>query len=524
VAGLGRASTNTAAANTMKKSSVAILSVVTGILMGCALALVAPSGDFSRSWLVFGLISVLACTGLAFAWRGVGGGRGLAWMLILAFGLRIATAAALQLTLPLFGNGSDPELNGYLFYDAYARDQAAWTLAATDQPVTAAFSGEYANRDQYGGLLAISTLVYRTFSPDAQRPLLAVLFGAFFYSLGLPFFVSAVRSRWGAFAAAVAGWIFTLYPQSVLLGASQMREPFLMGAIALATWAALQKPKEKIVSLIVLAFSLAWMALISSRIAVAAGGVLLVWLALDWLNKLPPRWQRWSWLAFGLAGMLIVAASWEWLRWSGDWDIKLLQMGSGMIDKRLDELPAILRLPFIIAYGIAQPVLPAALADAALPLRQAISILWSVGWYALAPLLVFALFTVWRAQPESDRRVLAWLAISALLWTVISSVRGGGDQWDNPRYRTLFLPWMGLLAGWSWQWARERQNHWLGRLYEVALVFIAAFTLWYLSRYAHWFGSLPFWGVVAGVVFLSAAIIGSGWWHDRSLTRHREKL
>ena len=508
----------------MKKSSVLIFSALAGTLVGCGLALAVPSGLFLRSWLVYGLISVLACAGLAFAWRGVGGGRGLAWMLILSFSLRITTAAALQLALPSFGNGSEPELNGYIFYDAYARDQAAWTLARTDQPVTAAFNGEYVNQDQYGGLLAISTLVYRTLSPDAQRPLLTVLLGAFFYTLGLPFLFSAVRSRWGAFAAGVAGWIYALYPQSVLLGASQMREPFLMGAIALASWAVLQLPKKKVASLVVLAASLAWMALLSSRIAVAAGGVLLIWLALDWMNKIPPRWQRWSWLAFGLAGLLIVAASWEWLRWSGDWDIKMLQMGSGMIDKRLDELPAVLRLPFIIAYGIAQPVLPAALADTALPLRQAISILWAVGWYALAPLLVFAQFTVWRARPESDRRVLVWLALSALLWTVISSARGGGDQWDNPRYRTLFLPWMGLLAGWSWQWARERQNHWLGRVYAVALVFIAAFTLWYLGRYANWFGGLPFWPVVAGVVIISAAIIGGGWWRDRSLTRHREKL
>ncbi|HWQ04875.1 MAG TPA: hypothetical protein VN452_05930 [Longilinea sp.] len=508
----------------MKNSYLFIISAVTGILMGWGLALVAPAGDFIRSWLVYGLISVLACACLAFAWRGVAGGRGLAWMLILAFGLRIAAAAALQLTLPVFGNGSEPELNGYIFYDAYARDQAAWTLARTDQPVMAAFSGEYVNQDQYGGLLAISTLAYRALSPDAQRPLLTVLLGAFFYSLGLPFLVSAIRSRWGTFAAGVAGWIYALYPQSVLLGASQMREPFLMGSIALASWAVIRFSKMKVVPLVVLAVSLAWMALLSSRIAIAAGGVLLIWLALDWMNKMPPRWQRWSWLVFGLAGILIVAGSWEWLRWSGDWDIKLLQMGSGMIDKRLDELPAALRLPFIIAYGIAQPVLPAALADAALPLRQAISILWAIGWYALAPLLVFALFTVWRAQAESDRRALVWLALSTLLWTVISSARGGGDQWDNPRYRTLFLPWMGLLAGWSWQWARKQHNQWLGRVYAVAMVFIAAFTLWYLSRYAHWFGGLPFWGVVVGVVIISVAIFGGGWWRDRSLTRHREKL
>lgn len=493
-------------------------------MIGAVLALAGPAGTFVRSWLIYGLLSILACLGLAWAWQGLGRGRGLAWMLALAFVLRIAAGAALQAALPLYGNGSEPELHGYLFYDAFARDRAGWALANNEQPILAAFSGEYANQDQYGGLLAISALAYRLLSPDAHRQLLPVLLGAFSYALGLPFLVSAVRSRWGGFAAATAGWIYALYPQSILLGASQMREPFLMGAIALATWAVMTFSQKKWTALATLAGSLAWMALISSRIAAAAGGVLLVWLALEQMKRLPQRLQRWSWLALALAGVVIAVGSWEWLRWSGNWDIRLLQMGSGMVDKRLEELPEALRLPFVILYGIAQPVLPAAVADAALPLRQAISILWAVGWYALAPLLVFAFFACWRAQSQTDRRTLAWLALAALLWTIVSSARGGGDQWDNPRYRTLFLPWMGVLAGWAWQWARERRNRWLGRVYAVALVFIAAFQLWYLGRYAHWFGGLPFWVVVAAVVLSSAAIIAGGCWRDRSLTRQREKL
>ena len=195
-----------------------------------------------------------------------------------------------------------------------------------------------------------------------------------------------------------------------------------------------------------------------------------------------------------------------------------------MVDKRLGELPEVLRLPFVLAYGVAQPVLPAAVADVTIPLRQAISILWAVGWYALAPLLLFALFAVWRARPTAERLVLVWLALAALLWTLLSALRGGGDQWDNPRYRTIFLPWMGLLAGWAWQWARERGNPWLGRVYALAAVFIGGFMLWYLGRYAGWFGGLPFWNVVVGVVLISAAIVAAGWWRDRSLTRRREKL
>lgn len=508
----------------MKKSTLLLVSIGFGILTGGLLALAFPSGAWLRSWLAYGAVCVPACAALVLAWRGLGAGRGLAWMLVLAFGLRVVFGAALQALLPLHGNGSEPELHGYLFYDAYARDQAAWNLAQSGQSLAAAFDGEYADDDQYGGLLALSALVYRALSSDAERPLLTVMLGAFIYALGLPFLVAAIRTRWGEFSAAVAGWIYALYPQSLLLGASQMREPFLMGALALATWAVVRLTGKKWIAIGVLAALLAGAAMISWRIALAGSGVLLAWLVLEQAKRLGPRLQRWGWLALILAGVVIVFASWEWLTASGAWDIKLLQAGSGMVDKRLDELPEVLRLPFILAYGVAQPVLPAAVADATIPLRQTISILWAIGWYALAPLLLFALFAVWRAQPPAERLVLAWLALAALLWTLISALRGGADQWDNPRYRTIFLPWMGLLAGWAWQRAREQRTPWLGRVYALALVFIGGFTLWYLGRYAHWFGGLPFWSVVVGVMALGAAIIAVGWWRDRSLTHRREKL
>lgn len=505
----------------MKKNTLVILSAAAGILMGGLLAWLVPSGAFPPAWLAYGTLCVLACVSLALAWRGQGGGRGLAWMIVLAFGLRVAAGAALQAALPLYGNGSNPELHGYLFYDAFSRDQAAWSLAQSGESLAAAFGGEFVGNDQYGGLLAISAMIYRLLSPDAVRPLLTVLLGAWVYALGLPFLAAAIRTRWGAFAALAAGWIYALYPQSVLLGASQMREPFLMGLFATATWAVVKIPERRRAAWLVLSGSLAAAALINWRIALAGFGVLLVWVALDLFKNASPRVQRWSWLALILGGGLVALASWQWLGASGAWDIKLLQEGSGMVDRRLEELPAALRLPFVIAYGVAQPVLPAALVDATLPLRQTISILWAVGWYALAPALLFALFAVWRAQPPAERRVLAWLALAALFWTLLSALRGGGDQWDNPRYRTIFLPWMGLLAGWAWQWARERRNPWLGRVYALAAVFIAGFTLWYLGRYARWFGGLPFWYVVAGVVLLSAAILIGGWARDRSLTRSR---
>ena len=170
----------------MKKSTLLLVSIGFGILTGGLLALAFPSGAWLRSWLAYGAVCVPACAALALAWRELGAGRGLAWMLLLAFGLRVATGALLQAVLPLHGNGSEPELHGYLFYDAYARDQAAWTLAQSGQPLATAFGGKFADDDQYGGLLALSALVYRALSPDAVRPLLTVLLGAVFTRWACP--------------------------------------------------------------------------------------------------------------------------------------------------------------------------------------------------------------------------------------------------------------------------------------------------------------------------------------------------
>ena len=47
-------------------------------------------------------------------------------------------------------------------------------MAAERAPI---FSERYGS-DQYGGLLAFNTFIYRYFSPDAQRPLMLVLLSA----------------------------------------------------------------------------------------------------------------------------------------------------------------------------------------------------------------------------------------------------------------------------------------------------------------------------------------------------------
>ena len=137
--------------------------------------------------------------------------------------------------LPVFGYDEDPTNAGYLYLDAYRRDSDAWELAASDEPLGSAFQEEFAT-DQYGGLLSLSAGVYRVFSPDAHRPLLILILTSFFSALGLPFLWKVIDSCWGEKAANMTAWFYTLYPESVILGASQMREPMLIGLSAIAAW------------------------------------------------------------------------------------------------------------------------------------------------------------------------------------------------------------------------------------------------------------------------------------------------
>ena len=55
-------------------------------------------------------------------------------------------------------------------------------------------------------------------------------------TLGIPFFWRAALLAFGEQVALPAGWILTLYPESLLLGGAAMREPYIITFGALALW------------------------------------------------------------------------------------------------------------------------------------------------------------------------------------------------------------------------------------------------------------------------------------------------
>ncbi len=100
-------------------------------------------------------------------------------------------------------------------------------------------------------------------------------------------------------------------------------------------------------------------------------------------------------------------------------------------------------------------------------------------------------------------------------WILLTSLRGGGDQWDNPRYRTILFLWQAILAGYVWVWWRETHSAWLPRVISMEVVFLLVFGQWYANRYYHFGGQLPFLQMVAVILGLWALIFFGGWWRDR---------
>lgn len=524
------------------------VALAAGILLGAGVAAVSP-GPFWNGWLAAAALLAPALLALLFAWRWgseVGGlgasdcavepgnhniGRMLAWLVALAFILRLGGGIGLSLALPVWGYAEDEQQAGYLFKDAYYRDTQAWNLALSAEPLWTSFREEFST-DQYGGLLALSALVYRYLSPDAHRPYLILILGAFFAALGVPFLWRAARLHWNERVAALAAWIYVLYPDAIFFSSSQMREPFLVGLSAVAFWAVLAWSFRNKSTWLALIASLLGMALISSRVAAAMAGVLGLLFLLEHVIIRPNRrWRVLGWAALAGGLILVLAFSWDWFRSSAGWDMLRTTLDAGRVKLAIKELQTLtgLRLDeigygFLAIYGLTRPLLPAAIAqNAASSFWKAVGIIRSAGWYGLAPFLVYGFFWVWKVRDFRPRRLGIWLLLVVSLWLLIASARGGADVTDNPRYRSQFIIWIALLAAWSIDWALTHRDPWLWRWIGIEVIFLGFFTHWYLSRYYRLWLKLPLWQMIALIAVLSGLVLAGGWAWDRWRARRLAK-
>ena len=245
---------------------------------------------------------------------------------------------------------------------------------------------------------------------------------------------------------------------------------------------------------------------LSWRVILIGGGALLVALFLLWVG-----------LARGsFAGVSPVEVVVRWLQTSAKWDIYLLERSSGWVQEIFRQTDVRLHLPFIIGYGLFQPVLPAAIFDVTVWPWQAIGILRAIGWYSMLPFLFISLIAIWKIPVKNERTAWFWLWLLTWAWIVISAIRAGGDQWDNPRYRAILLLWQAALASKAWTWWQESKTPWPVRILLVEGVFLVFFTHWYISR------NIPinlermsFSFMVEAITIISGLILVGGWAWDR---------
>jgi len=458
----------------------------------------------------------------------------LLWIIAIAFAMRLLVGLGIHFGLPVYGHeDSEDDKAGYVFTDAHNRDDQAWELASSDRPIISAFTDKFAY-DQYGGLLAFSAFVYRYISPDVHRPVLLILLSALVAALGIPFLWKAVEQAFGEKVAFASVWIFALYPESILLGASLMREPYLLTFSAMALWGFVSwfyQVNDKRFAWLWLGLGLLGMILVSPSIVIVTLIIFAGWMF--FANEQ----RNLSWktiLVFAvifLLGLLFLSASLnrsgefnassplsvvnDWLKLAVKWNAYTIERESGWVQKIFDEGPVWIRLPFITIYGIFQPVLPAALVVPTKPIWQAIYILRSLGWYAMLPLLILSFGAGAGEGSGKKRSLILWLSLLTWTWILLAALRGGGDSWDNPRYRTILFLWESILGGVVWVWWRETRNMWFMRVVLCEAAFLLVFTQWYMSRYFDFGGQLPFAGMIALIVGLWGAILAGSWWWDR---------
>jgi hypothetical protein len=480
-------------------------------------------------WISFLLVLVL-CSGLAAAgWWLLRGEQPPGWLAALTCGailLRLALGAVWYTAIPRWGHGTPAESAGYVMGDASARDQAAWKLAQSAKPLWKAFQD---NRkvDQYGGMLFLSALAYRYIAGDVHQPLLMVVVSATFSGLAVLFTWAFSKRAWGRKTAWLAGWFIVLYPEAVLLGSSQMREAFMVTLTMGAFYGLLRYLQDRSLAglawilmplLLYLPFSPPFAALLTGMLALTA----LVY-SNQLLNEAHHR--RRLWLIFGALLVLVLVGLWFalrqfvpqgmnnplemlswWIRKSAGLQAYLSQHSSGWMQKIFRSTPEWSHLPLLVAYGVVQPFLPAALVVGShAPIWPWIAAWRAIGWTILLTLLIYAPLLALRSKEDRGMaRVMSLIVWASIL---VASFRGGGDMWDNPRYRTAFAGLQAALAAWAWIDHRRLADPWLRRALLSTAAILAWFLPWYLRRY-----TLFEWPVVdlfktLGLGFASAFLI-----------------
>jgi hypothetical protein len=511
---------------------------VTGVLAAIGLSIVLSVVD-TRGEPFSGFFAYLTFTTIALlliwlSWRSIRKLDPPAWLFIavfLAFALRLVIGVGLTLSLPTFGYpDSIPHQAGYIFYDAYNRDTDAWNLARSQEPLTTAWHDSELS-DQYGGLLFTSAFIYRTFSPDQRRPILVLLLTASIGSIAVLFTWVFAHQRMGIKAAAFASWIVALYPEAVLLGASHMREPFLITALSLAFagYVRWRLEDNRTAFYFVLAAVLLSLAVSPPYMLIILAVILGAWM---WEGRSKSQRKAFTislLLILGCVAVVLTLRAWSriegrpdgnaielvlwWLTGGSEYQLRILRAESGMVEKIFALVPEWSHMPFAILYGLIQPFLPAAVMDStSVPLIRAIVSLRGLGWFFMLPFLICAPFIAlrqsgWRSLPT-------YLAILVWVTALFVSYRDVGRLWDNPRYRAVFLCAQAVLAGWTWITYRRIHSRWLSRVGITVAFASLIFLHWEAGRY-YQTPRLNIWETLSLIAGITAVYYIGAFFYDR---------
>lgn len=461
------------------------------IVLGAALLLAWVDNHFASVTHWFGFfVMILLSIGLAYiAWRLIRNENPPPWLLWLGVGavvLRLALGVFWYLALPEWGYDTEVQQAGYVMEDAYKRDINAWHLARTDKSLFEAFQG-FSTTDQYGGLLFVSASVYRFLVGGDHAPLLTILLSATISGLGIWFTWAVTNRLWGGRTAKIAAWLLALYPEAVLMGSTQMREAFTptFALIAIYAWIRWFDEKE------LRDFALLAGALFLSVIFTPPFTVLLIVLLglLGLTLSAADLWQsRWRWYLVGISlvglviGIFIFAPKVIELVDAAALQTFASESASGWVARQFERMPTWSHVPFLVIYGIFRPLLPAALVASGAPLWRVVAIWRAAGWsIALVMLLYASLLAI---RQGSWRKVPGMLLLTNWVIILVASYRGGGDEWDNPRYRAAFAGIQMILVAWAWVKQRETRDPWLRRGLMMAGGMMFWFIPWYLRRYS----------------------------------------
>jgi 4-amino-4-deoxy-L-arabinose transferase-like glycosyltransferase len=299
-------------------------------------------------------------------------------------------------------------------------------------------------------------------------------------------------------AGVIAVWLMALYPESVLLGASQMREPFLIMALAgalsaYALWIKGQGKRSTFLATAILMIAL----LISPPfifIVLLTIGLAWLWERRMGIRQIVPITVLGAAVAFG--SVYLAARSWGalegisgsiwqillgwWENTGGAWRVNIVTDQSLNLDVLLNRMPAWSQVPFLVVFGLAQPFLPAALASPGALIWRVIGILRSLGWFFFLPFFAYA--PIFAVRNRREVRLGTLLAFYIWITALMASYRAPSYQWDNPRYRVVYLVVQAALIGWIWVKSREEKDPWIARLGWALGGFSLVIAHWYLGR------------------------------------------